>query len=117
MDFREYFALVAKKAMEVGYNLRQVNIFKFDIQECWEQDKTVDQCFDIVFQKMKLPTNGASEWLQTLKSCWDMSKTEMRDNEEAIIIMCFSVKTQFVVAFYNKTTKVGWVIERRRNKR
>jgi len=49
MEFREYFALVAKKAMEVGYNLRQVNIFKFNIQECYEQGKTIDQCFDIVF--------------------------------------------------------------------
>ena len=66
---------------------------------------------------MKIATNGAVEWLETLKTHWDMSKTEMRDNEEAIIVMCFSVKTQFVVAFYDKTTKVGWVIERRRNKR
>jgi hypothetical protein len=49
MEFREYFALVAQKAMDVGYTLRQVNIFKFDIQECWEQDKTVDQCFNMVF--------------------------------------------------------------------
>ncbi len=66
---------------------------------------------------MKINTNGASQWLETLKTHWDMSKTEMRDNEEAIIVMCFSVKTQFVVAFYDKTTKIGWVIERRRSKR
>jgi hypothetical protein len=49
MEFREYFALVAKNAMAIGYTLKQVNIFKFDIQECWEQGKTVDQCVGTVF--------------------------------------------------------------------
>ena len=62
---------------------------------------------------MKITTNGASQWLQTLKTHWDISKTDMRDSNEAIIVMCFSVKTQFVVAYYQKDTKQGWVVERR----
>jgi hypothetical protein len=66
---------------------------------------------------MKIPTYGATTWLQTLKTHWDISKTDMRDSDEAIIVMCFSVKTQFVVAYYQKDTKQGWVVERRRNKR
>ena len=65
---------------------------------------------------MKINTNGASEWLETLKTRWDMSKTEMRDNEEALIVMCFSVKTQLMVAFYDKETKQGWVDTWRRGK-
>jgi len=62
---------------------------------------------------MKINTNGAVEWLQTLKRHWDISKTDMRDSDEAVIVMCFSVKTQFVVAYFQKDTKQGWVVERR----
>lgn len=62
---------------------------------------------------MKINTNGAVEWLETLKTHWDISKTDMRGSDEAIIVMCFSVKTQFVVAYYQKDTKQGWVVERR----
>jgi predicted membrane-bound spermidine synthase len=62
---------------------------------------------------MKITTNGAAQWLQTLKTHWDISKTDMRDSDEAVIVMCFSVKTQFVVAYYQKDTKQGWVVERR----
>lgn len=61
---------------------------------------------------MKIPTNGAVEWLQTLKTHWDISKTDMRENDEAIIVMCFNVKTQMMVAYYQKDTKQGWVIDR-----
>jgi len=62
---------------------------------------------------MKIPTNGAAQWLQTLKDHWDIAKTDMRENDEAIIVMCFSVKTQFVVAYYQKDSKQGWIVERR----
>jgi hypothetical protein len=62
---------------------------------------------------MKIQTNGAVNWLQTLKTHWDISKTDMRENDEAIIVMCFSVKTQFVVAYYQRDTKQGWILERR----
>jgi hypothetical protein len=65
---------------------------------------------------MKIATNGAAQWLQTLKTYWDISKTDMRDSDEAVIVMCFSVKTQLMVAFYDKETKQGWVDTWRRGK-
>ncbi len=61
---------------------------------------------------MKITTNGAVEWLQTLKTHWDISKTDMRENDEAIIVMSFNVKTQMMAAYYQRDTKQGWVIDR-----
>jgi len=61
---------------------------------------------------MKIPTDGAAQWLQTLKTHWDISKTDLRENDEAIIVMCFNVKTQMMVAYFQKDTKQGWVVDR-----
>lgn len=63
---------------------------------------------------VKIETNGANSWLSTLKSHWNISKTEMRENEEEIKVVHFGKSGNLMVAYFSKVSKIGYVNDRRR---
>lgn len=48
-DRAEYLKEVKDKAIELGYNEYQVEIFKMGIMECWSDNLSPEQCVDKVF--------------------------------------------------------------------
>lgn len=65
-----------------------------------------------------IQTFGAKKWLSTLKERWNLNFTELRENEDRIIIL--HTKSLYnkpsgilLVGEYNKITKVGYVLDRR----
>ena len=47
--FTEYLEQVVILAKRFGYTSHQVKMFVFDIEECYNQGKTVEECVNIVF--------------------------------------------------------------------
>lgn len=66
-----------------------------------------------MIQVKKITTNTAKEWIDALKLHWDLSKTQMRENEEDVLVMHFGKSSNLMIAYYSKTTKSGYVIDRR----
>lgn len=58
---------------------------------------------------MRINTTSPKEWLDALKQHWDLSTTEMSDNEDYIVIMSFDKTMNKVVGYYSKLTKCGYV--------
>ena len=48
-DFSEYYKAVEKVAVTFGYSEDQVSMFEVDIQDCFNKDKTVEECLEEVF--------------------------------------------------------------------
>jgi transcription elongation factor GreA-like protein len=47
--FSKYYLEVVEKAKSLGYSQQQVNIFLQDIIGCYQNNKSVDECVEIVF--------------------------------------------------------------------
>lgn len=62
---------------------------------------------------MKINTSGAKSFVSTLRLHWDVTKTEMRDNEEDILVLHFGKSSNLMVAYYSKESKIGYVNDRR----
>lgn len=49
ISFEEYYRQVEQLVLDFGYRQGYAKIFLMDIQICYDEGKTVEQCFDIVF--------------------------------------------------------------------
>lgn len=47
--FSDYVQQVVLLAKNLGYSQEQMNMFFFDIEECYNDGKTVEECVNIVF--------------------------------------------------------------------
>lgn len=48
-NYEEFFEEVKQEAFSLGYNLKQVMIFKMDIDDCFNAGKSVEQTVNEVF--------------------------------------------------------------------
>lgn len=49
MNFDGYYAEVFQEACNLGYKAGQIDVFYYQILECFDDNKTVQQCLDEVF--------------------------------------------------------------------
>lgn len=49
MTYNEYYLLVEKQALRIGYTEKQISMFNVDIYECWEKNISVETCVERVF--------------------------------------------------------------------
>jgi hypothetical protein len=49
MTYNEYYLLVEKQALLLGYTEKQISMFNVDIQECWEENISIEECIERVF--------------------------------------------------------------------
>lgn len=63
---------------------------------------------------MRIDTVGAKEWLSVLKLHWNIAHTQIRNNEDDILVMHFGKSSNLVVAHYSRITMKGYVNDRRK---
>lgn len=66
---------------------------------------------------MKVLTQGAKQWLQTLKQHWDVSKLTLHDSDECFAVMYYAKNRNIYVGYYNRVTGEGYVLDRRKEVR
>ena len=49
MNFNEYYWAIAAEAVKLGYNITQIGIFKADIEDCFNDEKSVEEAINEVF--------------------------------------------------------------------
>ena len=73
---------------------------------------------NIHINKHRIDTFSAKEWLEVLKARWNISSTMFRESEDRIVITHTPQGNSTVlVGEYNKITKRGYVLDRRKESR
>lgn len=49
MNFSEYYWAVAAEAVKLGYTISQIGIFKSNIEDCFNDGKSIETCLEEVF--------------------------------------------------------------------
>jgi len=66
---------------------------------------------------MRVNTRGATEWLSTLKSYWNISYTKLIDHPEAFIVMHYGKSGNVMIGYYDRQSHNGYISCRRGDKR
>lgn len=49
LNFNEYYWAVAAEAIKLGYSSTQIGIFRSDIEDCFNDEKSLEECLNEVF--------------------------------------------------------------------